>query len=171
MTESLQTISQFASTALISSIWQGAVLSAMIWLCLKFAPRTSAGVRFNIWSAVFAATAALPLLSIVTGHTDALRALPPTHSRVILLDSRWALGIAAFWAILAAGRLIVLARNAFKIRALWKSATQVQMTSALQSILAQPGLRNAALCTSPRIDQPCAIGFFSPQILIPCLAS
>ena len=106
MTESLQMIAQIASTALISSIWQGAILAAMVWLCLKLAPRTSASVRFNIWSAVFTATALLPLLSIVTGHASTASAAPSIHSSgpIIFFDSRWAMGIAATWAILAAGR-------------------------------------------------------------------
>lgn len=165
----LQTIAQVASTALISSIWQGAVLAALIWLCLKLAPRASAGVRFNIWMAVYAATAALPLLSTVTGHSTAIPAAGSMHSSspIILLDSRWALGIAAFWALLATGRLIALARSAFRARALWRSAMPIEPTAALQAILSQPRLRGAELCSSLKIDQPCVIGFFSPRILIP----
>jgi beta-lactamase regulating signal transducer with metallopeptidase domain len=169
MTESLQMIAQIASTALISSIWQGAILAAMIWLCLKLAPRTSANVRFNIWSAVFTSTAALPLLSIVAGHATLAPAPALTHSSgpIIFLDSRWALGIAATWAVLAVGRLLVLVKNAFKARTLWKSSAPVELTPTLQSTLERPGLRNAILCTSQEVDQPCVIGFFSPRILIP----
>jgi beta-lactamase regulating signal transducer with metallopeptidase domain len=167
--ESLQMISQIASTALISSIWQGAVLVAVIWLCLRLAPRTGANVRFNIWAAVFAATAVLPLLSLAIGRHDLARVGDSVTSSgsVILLDSRWALGIAAFWAVFAASRLFVLARNAVKVRALWRSSTPVELTPALQSILTQPRLRGAELCSSYKVDQPCVIGFFSPRILIP----
>ncbi len=169
MTESLQMIAQIASTALISSVWQGTILASIIWLCLKLAPRTSANVRFNIWSAVFTATAVLPLLSMVAGQASLASAPALTHSSgpIIFLDSRWALGIAASWALLTTGRLLVLARNAFKVRGLWKSSRPVELTATLQSILTQPGLRNATLCTSQEIDQPCVIGFFSPRILIP----
>jgi len=169
MTESLQSIAQGASAALISSIWQGAILAAMVWICLKLAPRTGAGVRFHIWSAVFAATAMLPLLSIILGQDDLTQVSGSVSSGgpVILLDSRWALGIAACWAVLSAGRLLVLARNAFRVRALWKSSTPVELTSGLQAILSQPALRGATLCASPAVDQPCVIGFFSPRILVP----
>jgi beta-lactamase regulating signal transducer with metallopeptidase domain len=169
MKELFQTISQVASTALISSIWQGVVLAAIIRLCLKLSPRTGAAVRFNIWSAVFAATAILPLLSIVTNNSGAVGARTPTHSSgpVILLDSRWALGIATFWVILTVGRLLALARSAFRVRALWKSSTPVELTPGLQAILTQARLRGATLCNSPAVDQPCVIGFFSPRILIP----
>ncbi len=166
--ELLQTIAQVASAALISSIWQGAALTAVIWLCLKWAPRIGAGVRFNIWSALFVAAATLPMLSVAR-HSLAVPGIAPTHSSgsVILLDSRWALAIAACWAVFASGRLLVLARNAFRVRALWRSSTPVALTPALRSILSQPRLRGAELCTARKVDQPCVIGFFSPRILIP----
>jgi beta-lactamase regulating signal transducer with metallopeptidase domain len=172
MTESLQTISQAASGALISSIWQGAILAALAWLCLKLAPRTSAGLRFGIWAAVFAATALLPLqspLQSMIANAGAAGTGMLTHSSapVILLDSRWALGLAAAWATLVAARMLALAKNAFKARALWKTSTPVALTSGLQAALNKPGLRGAILCTSSAIDQPCVIGFFSPRILIP----
>jgi beta-lactamase regulating signal transducer with metallopeptidase domain len=167
--EVLQTFSQVASATLISGIWQGAILAAVIWLCLKLAPRTGAGVRFNIWTAVFAATSMLPLLSKVIGGYSLTRAAASVTSggSVILLDSRWALGILGVWTILAASRLLVLTRNAFKVRAIWRSSVPIGLTPALQSILSEPRLRGAQLCSSSRVDQPCVIGFFSPRILIP----
>ena len=76
MTESIQTIAQVASTALISSLWQGIVLAAMIWVCLRLAPRTTASVRFVIWSAVFVALALLPAVSMVIGHHSVAYAMP-----------------------------------------------------------------------------------------------
>jgi len=167
--ELLRTVSQIASAALISSIWQGAILAAMIWLCLKLAPRTSAGVRFIVWSALFMAIPTLPLLSAFTGRisTAAPVAATPSTGPIVLLDSRWALAIAALWGLLAIGRLFLLTRNALKLRALWVSSTPVELTSPLRAILAHPGVRKATLCTSPGIDQPCVIGFFSARILIP----
>jgi beta-lactamase regulating signal transducer with metallopeptidase domain len=169
MTESIQAIAQIASTALISSIWQGTVLAMMIWLCLKIAPRTTASVRFVIWSALFIAMALLPMVSSLVGHNGAVRAAATVHmgGPVISLDSRWALGIAAFWLIFAAMRFLILARNAFRINALWKRSTPVEVTPTLQSILGEQQARRATLCSSQEIEQPCVIGFFAPRILIP----
>src|SRR5277367_3066434 len=111
MTESIQMISQVASTALISSLWQGIVLAAMIWLSLRLAPRTTASVRFVIWSAVFVAITLLPAVSMVIGHHSVVPATAvPSIGQAIVLDSRWALGIAALWAGFAAVRLAMLAR-------------------------------------------------------------
>jgi beta-lactamase regulating signal transducer with metallopeptidase domain len=168
MTESIQTIAQVASSALISSLWQGIVLAAMIWVCLRLAPRTTASVRFVIWSAVFVAMALLPAVSMVIGHHSVVPApAAPSIGPTIVLDSRWALAIAALWACFAAVRLAMLARNASKLRSLWKRSTPVESTWETESVLAQPGLRRATLCTSAEIDQPCVIGFFAPKILIP----
>jgi beta-lactamase regulating signal transducer with metallopeptidase domain len=168
MMESIQTIAQVASTALISSLWQGIVLAATIWVCLRLAPRTTASVRFVIWSAVFVAMALLPAVSMVIGHHSVVPATTaPSIGPTIVLDSRWALAIAALWACFAAVRLAMLARNASRLRSLWKRSTPVESTWETISILAQPGLRRATLCTSTEIDQPCVIGFFAPRILIP----
>ena len=166
--ESIQTIAQVASTALISSLWQGIVLAAMIWVCLRLAPRTTASVRFVIWSAVFAAMALLPAVSMVIGdHSVVPTTAVPLSVPAIVLDSRWALGIAALWACFAAVRLAMLAQNASRLRSLWKGSTPIESTWETESVLAQPGLRRATLRTSTEIDQPCVIGFFAPRILIP----
>ena len=169
MTEPVQLFAQLASVALISSIWQGCILAAIIWLCLKLAPRTSAGVRFAIWSVVFVATALLPLLSAFPHHGDDADLAAAAHSAsyAIQLDSRWALGIAAFWAIFTLTRLAVLAGTAFKTGGLWRRSTPIALTPALAAILSQPALRRATLCASDEIDQPCVIGFLAPRILVP----
>ena len=104
MTESIQMIAQVASTALISSIWQGAVLAAMIWLCLKLAPRTSANVRFNIWSAVFVATARCHCSRLLPVMPPSLLRrlwrIPAARSFVWILAGRWA--SLPLWAVFAA---------------------------------------------------------------------
>ena len=35
--------------ALMNSLWQSALLAALVWLALRFAPRVSAATRFAIW--------------------------------------------------------------------------------------------------------------------------
>ncbi len=169
MIEWVQAISQIAATVLISSIWQGVLLAAMIWVCMKLAPRTAAGSRFVIWMAVFAATTMLPVLSLFASHDGSAYSQVSSHPavRALLLDSRWAVGIAALWAIFSAGRAIALARNAVRLSTLWKRCTPIDTTPAIASLLAQAGVRRARLCTSPDVDQPCVIGFLAPRILVP----
>src|SRR5271156_5294379 len=55
---------QFISTSpaelLISSIWQGLLLTALAWVALKLAPGLRASTRFTLWLIVFLAVALLP---------------------------------------------------------------------------------------------------------------
>ncbi len=157
---SLQSISQLAAGALISSIWQGIVLCAGVALCLRFIPRTTATIRFVIWSAVFVILALLPVLHAYTPRPD--QAFPNTTA-LLKLDIRWSFAIAASWALLSIIRAIKLAISALRLRTLWKRATPVE--AAIQ--LPQAGFRTAQICTSPDVDRPSVIGFFSPRILIP----
>src|SRR5271168_4303393 len=165
----IQSASQVAAGALIANIWQGVLLTAMMWICLKLAPRTTAGIRFLIWIAVFLAIALLPFFSILgTPHmASASQAEVSPGIHAIQLDARWALGIAALWLVVALARAGDLVRNGFRLRTLWKRSTPVDTEMGIQSALSQSGFRRAQLCTSPDVDQPCVIGFLAPRILIP----
>jgi beta-lactamase regulating signal transducer with metallopeptidase domain len=166
MNDSIQAISQIAAAALISSIWQGLILTAIIWVCMKLAPRTAAGIRFIIWTAVFAAIALLPVFSILSWRSVTTPS-PASIQPAIQLDSRWALVIAALWGVFSIARAIGLAGNAFRLGSLWKRSTPIEATPAIAALLTRVGFRRVHLCASPEIDQPCVIGFFAPRILVP----
>jgi beta-lactamase regulating signal transducer with metallopeptidase domain len=169
MTEIIQVISQIAASALIASLWQGIVLAATIWVCLKLAPRTAAGIRFVVWTVVFVAISLLPVLAILPSRGATSGSQRATHSAInaLVLDPRWALAIAALWAAFAAARTAKLAVSAIRLKSLWKRSTPVRSTLEIESHIAQAGLRRARLCTSPDVDQPCVIGFLAPRILVP----
>ena len=44
--ELVQGLSQLAAGAFVAGRWQGAVLAAAAWACLRMLPRTSAAIRF-----------------------------------------------------------------------------------------------------------------------------
>jgi hypothetical protein len=46
--------------ALMNSLWQSALLAALVWLALRFARRVSAATRFAIWWAALGVVAILP---------------------------------------------------------------------------------------------------------------
>jgi beta-lactamase regulating signal transducer with metallopeptidase domain len=168
MIETVQSTSQIAASALIAALWQGVVLTAAIWLCLKLAPRAAAGLRFAVWMAVFAAIALLPLMAIFPGQASAVSAAPSAGAiHPLQLDPRWALGIAAVWALVAAARLIGLGRNALRLGSIWSRSTPLTATPAVQALLNQAAVRRPLLCASSGVDQPCVIGFFAPRILVP----
>ncbi len=166
----IEATSQVAAGALIASVWQGVLLAGMIWICLKLAPRTTAGVRFLTWMVVFFTITLLPLLSVVipshVGSAESTAAGSPAVS-AIELDSRWALAVAALWLACSLIRAAGLIGNAFRLRSLWKRAVPVEAGEQIRAILERSSVRRAQLCISAEVDQPCVIGFFAPRVLIP----
>jgi beta-lactamase regulating signal transducer with metallopeptidase domain len=162
--------SQAAAGAAIASAWQGLLLAAVLWICLKLAPRLSAGTRFAVWSASFVAILLLPFFSFARGLGPAATGSLPAGANhpVVHLDSRWALAIVAAWALLSIARAVVLAQSAFRARALWKSSKGVDVDDSQRTLLEHAGDHRAVrVYSSSAVDQPCVIGFFKPRILVP----
>jgi beta-lactamase regulating signal transducer with metallopeptidase domain len=137
------------------------VLAAGVALCLRLVPRSTAAVRFAIWTVVFAVLAVLPLV-----HAYSLRAGGGTPGRgaVVQVDVRWSFAIAALWLMVSLVRAMKLAMSAVRLRGIWKRAVPVEGCDA---VLLAAGFRGVELCTSKDVDRPSVIGFFSPRILIP----
>ena len=169
MTGWIEATSQVAAGALIASVWQGILLAAMVWICIKLAPRTTAGIRFLIWTAGFLTVALLPVFSILAGLHAASGAQVAGSPAIpaLELDSRWALGIAALWLVCAVVRAVGLVRSACRLRSLWRRAVPIDGGTKIQAILDRSTFRRAELCPSAEVDQPCVIGFFAPRVLIP----
>jgi len=51
--------------ALLNGGYQGLLVTAAVWLCLKLLPRTNAATRYAVWSLALVAVLALPLLHFV----------------------------------------------------------------------------------------------------------
>lgn len=153
--------SRMAAGAFVAGLWQGLVLAAGAWLCLRLIPKATAAVRFAVWTAVFAVLAVLPFLHIYGGRAEQALA---AHGTMLRVDVRWTFAIAGLWvalSLLRAGRLIA---SGLRLRSIWKRATPVA-PDVLP--VAAAGLRYAELCTSRDVDRPSVIGFFSPRILVP----
>ena len=165
---SIENLSQIAASSLLSGIWQGILLAASVGLFLRFVPKTTATIRFAVWTTLFLVLALLPLLNAlfrtanqtVDSHSSII------HNSIIQLDIRWSFAIAAVWVLFSLIRAIKLTISAFRLRQLWKRATPVE-TDADWNMLPFDGSRVAQLCTSAEVDRPSVIGFFSPRILIP----
>jgi hypothetical protein len=153
--------SQAATGSLITTVWQGVVLAVVAGLGLRLLPKTPAAVRFAIWFGVFLVVTGLPV--IVLWPHAASRVQASGHGAWLTLDIRWSLVIAAVWAVASLGRAGTLAAAAFRVRALWRRATPVEV-DARGTV---KGSRQAELCVSNEVDRPTVIGFFAPKILIP----
>ncbi len=158
----LENLSQLAASSLLSSIWQGTLLAVGVTVFLRLVPKTTATIRFTIWTTLFLVLALLPFLNAFSGAPT--RALG-THSAMVQLDIRWSFAIAALWAMFSLVSAVKLAITAFRLRQLWKRATPVETSADWSALPANS--RSAQLCTSTEIDRPSVIGFFSPRILIP----
>jgi hypothetical protein len=155
-----ESVSRLVANSFVSGLWQGIVLAAGVALCLRLVPRTTAAVRFAIWTAVFAVLVALPLVRAYTLRTGGA----PGHGAVVHVDVRWSFAIAALWLMVSLVRAVKLAMSAVRLRGIWKRAVPVEGCDA---ILSAAGIRGVELCTSKDVDRPSVIGFFSPRILIP----
>jgi beta-lactamase regulating signal transducer with metallopeptidase domain len=159
---SLENLSQVAASSLLSGIWQGILLAAGVTLFLRLVPKTTATIRFTIWTTLFLVLALLPLLNAFSGAPT--RAFG-THSAMVQLDIRWSFAIAALWALFSLVSAIKLTITTLRLRQLWKHATPVEASADWSALPSNS--RAAELCTSTQIDRPSVIGFFSPRILIP----
>ena len=71
------------------------MLAAGVGICLRLLPKTTAAMRFAIWTAVFAVLAALPLVHIYSLSSVSAAG----HSALVHVDVRWSFAIAAVWLI------------------------------------------------------------------------
>jgi len=157
----VESASRLVAGSVVSGIWQGVVLAAGVGICLRLVPRTTAAVRFAIWTAVFAVLAVLPLV-----HVSGLRAAGTVvgHGPVVRIDVRWSFAIAALWMAVSLVRGVKLAMSAVRLRRIWKRGAPV---AGYEAMLAAAGVRGVELCVSKDVDRPSVIGFFSPRILVP----
>ena len=160
--QTIDHLAQVAGISLVSGIWQGFLLAAGVWLCLRLVPRTSAALRFAVWIGVFAIVAFLPLIE------SQLRVQPSgsiAALQTFQIDARLSLVIIALWAAFSLFRAADLAIHAIRLWTIVKRSTPVMDTTC--AALLSDGRRTIALCTSTEVDRPSVIGFFAPHILIP----
>jgi hypothetical protein len=163
--QGIELASRLAAGAFVSGIWQGIVLAAVVGLCLRAIPKTTAAVRFVVWGAVFLVVAMLPLLRSFALRTDgAIAGHGALHA--VHVDVRWSFAIAAVWLLLLSVRAVGLGLSAVRLRMIWKRAAPV--AAGFESgLLRMDGRRTVQICTSADVDCPSVIGFFSPRVLIP----
>ena len=157
-----QAISRFAATTLITAVWQSAVIAGILTITLRLIPGISASVRFTLWAAAFLLMLLLPFLPLAVAHCAAQSGSQAAHP-LLLFDVRWSIAIVALWACATIYRIASLARNAWRLRQVWKTAQPVQNHSSSVT----EHVRAAQICTTRQLDRPAVIGFLAPRILIP----
>src|SRR6202041_319707 len=77
-------IASVAASALVSALWEGAVLAGLTWAALRAFPRLSAAARSMVWLGVFALLIGLQVLPLV---------LPGNQGRVAVPDASVSYGL------------------------------------------------------------------------------
>jgi beta-lactamase regulating signal transducer with metallopeptidase domain len=156
-------LSATATGALVSAIWQGALLAAVVFLVLRMLPGLSAAARSVIWLNVFILLALLHILPVLAGGHDAM---PAAADHAVRLNPLWSVGVAGLWAAMSLVRLVQLALGALHLRRIGRKAVPVEVVAELRPLLRHNG-HAVALCVSDEVARPSVLGFFRPRILVP----
>ncbi len=145
------------TAACVAGLWQGAALALMAAALLRLMPRASAGMRYTLLVAMFAAAVLLPW---VRWRGVALHdGLSPVSI------APWVGGVVAcLWLAAAAVRAVQLFLAWRHLCAVRRNATPIAL-EGMGSFAA--GDRSAVLCTSADVDSPVILGFRSPRLLLP----
>jgi beta-lactamase regulating signal transducer with metallopeptidase domain len=171
-TSAWESLAQSAGSALVTSIWQGAVIVCGLEIAMRLMPRVSAAHRFSAWATGFGVAVVLPLLPHIHfgwGASGTSADAPGAVSADALfhLDARWGMLIAGLWVAASLVRAADLVAHSVRLRRLWKAARPVEVSESLGAALREVRAGHVEICRTRMVDRPSVIGFFAPRILIP----
>jgi bla regulator protein BlaR1 len=165
--------------AVLNTLWQTAVIAAVVWLFLRSMPRINAATRCTLWWATLGAVLLLPLeprvLPPVRHPSEAMRTTGPRPMAIDLHDpiseqelvrvssgptAIWPWVAFCVWAAVLLCRLVQISRSYFYLRGVKQRAEAA--TVSLPKIR-----RDAAVLVSREIASPLAAGFLHPAIVLP----
>jgi beta-lactamase regulating signal transducer with metallopeptidase domain len=153
--------------ALVTSIWEGTLLAAVVAMCMRFLPGMTAAARSRIWGVVFVIAVLLPLGGLI--HAGPVRG-PATPSGV-RVSFAWTLALVGVWAVLSIYRAVQLVWSAFSLHKIATRACAFPIGEDFAQLLELPSRwvspRKAQLCLSDEVSAPSVAGFFGPRILLP----
>ena len=156
-----QLISTGPADVLISSAWQGLLLTAFAWACLKLAPGLRASVRFTVWLIVFLLVALLPCFALFRSLSHVASTGAPAGF-ALHVNPAWAIALEAAWLIASLFSVARLLSGAWQMRAMYRNSTVVPFEG-----LTTAGSRPVEIRLSDAVDAPSVIGFFQPAVVVP----
>lgn len=148
------------ASLLVTSVWQGVLLTAIVALILQWFPGLPSAARSTLWTAVLALVVAMPFFPLA-----APASLSP-GAGLWHVEEGLSVGVVLVWLAASVMRLGQLARDLLRLRAILRRATPVDPSRDVAGILA--GLsRHVLVCSSEDVDRPGVAGFFRPRILLP----
>jgi uncharacterized protein (TIGR03435 family) len=168
--------------AVLNSLWQAAILAALVWLALRALPRINASTRYAIWLAALALLLVLPAVPTIveslhlsvksapaavearTPSGDLRAALAIDQPAIVTLrpeqSTGWLQWLATLWAAVFLYRIIEIGRSYFHLRS-------VKARARVSSRPLPPTGRRVILVLSDEIASPMAIGFLRPAVILP----
>ena len=158
-------VSTGPAEVLIASIWQGLLLTAFAWTCLKLVPGLRASVRFTVWLIAFLLVALLPCFAILSSLSHVAPAVATPARLSLQMNPAWALAIEAVWLLASVYSLARLIRGALQMRSLYRGSAAIP--SELDLPVDVEFDRQVEIRLSDAVDAPSVIGFFRPAIVLP----
>jgi hypothetical protein len=124
-------LSATVTGALVSAIWQGALLAAVVFFVLRMLPGLSAAARSVIWLNVFILLALLHILPVFTGAREAVA---PMAEHAVRLSPLWSLAVAGVWVALSLARVVQLVAGAVQLRGMGRRAVPVEIADGPQGL-------------------------------------
>jgi len=161
---------ELASTA-VNAVVQGVALAAVVWLALRYAPRTAAATRHAVWMAALAAILMLPAFQAAPRRTAAPAEAGVSRPAIAIPEGSgwpgWALGA---WGLVSGLLLARIGLSFCKLRRVKQRAVPVpeEIEARFEQLArTMPGRRGAAALASDEVQIPVAAGLWNPAILLP----
>ena len=127
---------------MLNTIAEGLVVSACIWLALRWFKPLNSGTRFAVWFSTLLAIVALPFLS----RPNSVEGAASSSSSQLALPSAWAIYLSIAWASVAS---VLLARL---MVSLWHIAKLRRSSAVIDPSTLDPSLRTIWAETSRRVE-------------------
>jgi len=150
---------------MLNTIAEGLVVSACIWLALRWFKPLNSGTRFAVWFSTLLAIVALPFLS----RPNSVESAASSSSSQLALPSAWAIYLSIAWASVASVLLARLMVSLWHIAKLRRSSAVIDPSTldpTLRTIWAETS-RRVELRASDKVRVPAALGFFRPAVIVP----
>ena len=159
----------FAVRGIFTSLAEGTLLAALVWLVVRLVPQRNSGTRFVIWFSTLLAIALLPFLSIPQSILKTSNSVAPFHREIVLAPT---VGYSIFyaWLLIATLGLGRVALGLLQVYRLRKSCSTLDvncLSLEAQKVVEHIHSNSLSVCVSSRVDVPTAIGFSRPAIVIP----
>jgi beta-lactamase regulating signal transducer with metallopeptidase domain len=163
-------ISTGPAQALISSIWQGLLLTAFAWAALKLTPALRASTRFTLWLIAFLLVGLLPFFALPLAEAAGFHSPSGAIDRSLRVDVAWAIAIEVIWAIaslFSLGRLLIAGLEMRRLRRTSTPVTHRDLAPEIQAIVARGGAGPIEIRLSDALDTPSMAGFLHPAVIVP----